>query len=213
MKNLIYTVNRQVVKTYTYKMLKKTLTCLSVAKQYHGFLYEQKVIQKYNLRKAKSYTSPCDAHHGMLDVQIKCMQHGTSVEFGDYLRNKHKTTNFILIVGFWKNEKDNIIQEHIFDVDVQAFTNNLYYPYDEKMYQEMSLITNMYEDDGKWKAFCQNHRAQWHEFQNNMDLRFRRDHKKQKRIQCGVSWKKYHSWFMDDMKKYTHDDFCHMLQL
>lgn len=194
-------------------MLRKSLPCVSIAKQCHGFHYEQRVIQKFKLQKAQSYTSPYDAHHEMLNVQIKCMQHGSSVEFGDYLRNKQKTSNFILIVGFWKNEKDNIIQEHIFDVNATNLTKNLYYPYDDIMYNEMSLITNLYEDDMKWKLFCQKHRLQWKEFHNNMDLRFRRDHKKQKRIQCGVSWKNYQAWFMEDMKRYSHDEFCHLLQL
>jgi hypothetical protein len=193
-------------------MIRKALQTVSIAKQYHGFEYEKKVISKYNLQKSKGYTSPYDAHHKALNIQIKCMQHGSSVEFGDYIRNKNKCSNFILIVGFWKDDKENIIQEHIFDVNSTKLTDNLFYPYDAEMYEEMRLITNLHEDDENWKYFCQKHRTQWREFKNNMDLRFRRDHKKQKRIQCGVSWKKYHSWFMDDMQKYTHDDFRHMLQ-
>lgn len=194
-------------------MLRRSVKVVSIAKQFHGFQYEQKVIERFNLQKAKNYTSPYDAQHKSHNIQVKCMQHGSSVEFGDYLRNKQKTNNFILIVGFWKHEKDNIIQEHIFDVNVSTLSSNLYYPHDADMFKEMSLITNMYEDDEKWKTFCQKHRLQWREYRNKMDLRFRRDHKKQKRIQCGVSWKNYHEWFMEEMKRYSHDEFCHILQL
>lgn len=194
-------------------MLRRSVKVVSIAKQFHGFQYEQKVIERFNLQKAKNYTSPYDAQHKSHNIQVKCMQYGSSIEFGDYLRNKQKTTNFILIVGFWKHEKDNIVQEHIFNVNSAKLTDNLLYPYDAEMFEEMRLITNLHEDDHIWKQFCQKHRTQWLEFKNNMDLRFRRDHKKQKRIQCGVSWKKYHSWFIDDMQRYTHDEFCHMLRL
>lgn len=193
-------------------MLKRIHKIVSLARQHHGFQYEQKVIQKFNLQKAKGHTAPYDAHHKSLNIQIKCMQYGTSIEFGDYLRNKSKSSNFILVVGFWKDDKENIIQEQIFDVNVHAFTNNLYYPHDEDMFKEMRSISNLHEDDKKWKLFCQQHREQWREYKNSMDLRFRRDHKKQKRIQCGVSWKNYHYWFIEDMKQYSQDEFHHMLQ-
>lgn len=194
-------------------MFRKIFRVVSAAKQYHGFEYEQKVIKQYKLLKSQNYTSPYDAHHGSLNVQVKCIQHGSSVEFGDYMRNKNKSSNFILIVGFWKNEKDNIIQEHIFDVNAKSLTNNLFYPHDPEMFAEMKVISNSYEDDTKWKSFCSKHRIQWSEYGNNMDLRFRRDHKKQKRIQCGISWKNYNVWFMEEMKQYSHDEFCHLLQL
>jgi hypothetical protein len=194
-------------------MLRKTLRVCSIAKQHHGFLYEQNVIDKFKLQKATQYTSPFDAHRGSFNVQIKCMQHGTSVEFGDYMRNKKKTENFILVVGFWKDAKDNIIQEDIFNVNADHFRNNLYYPYDKEMFAEMKLITNGYEDDIIWLEFCKRHRLKWREFNNHIDLRFRRDHKRQKRIQCGVSWKRYNYWFMEEMNKYSHDEFCQMLQL
>ncbi len=194
-------------------MLRKTLRVCSIAKQHHGFLYEQKVIDKFQLQKATSYTSPFDAHRASLNIQIKCIQHGSSIEFGDYLRNKKKTENFVLVVGFWKDAKDNIIQEDIFNVNADNFKNNLHYPYDKEMFAEMKLITNEYDDDSIWLEFCKKHRLQWREFKNHMDLRFRRDHKKQQRIQCGVSWKNYNYWFTEEMKKYSHDEFCHMLQL
>ena len=191
-------------------MLKRTFYVLSAAKQFHGFQYEQKIIQKFNLKKAHQYTSPYDAHLGVLNIQIKCMQYGSSVEFGDYMRNKTKNDNFILVVGFWKDFKDNIIQEHIYNVDVDILKSNLVYPYDQEMFNEMKLISNSYDDDVNWRFFCQKHRMQWMEFNNNMDLRFRRDHKRQKRIQCGISWKNYNAWFKEEMKTLTREELCYL---
>jgi hypothetical protein len=55
----------------------------------------------------------------------------------------------------------------------------------QEMLDEMSTISNDKSDDSKWKQF----RLKWKERYGNsiISLRFKRDHKKQKRIQCGIS--------------------------
>jgi len=49
----------------------------------------------------------------------------------------------------------------------------------------MSEISNDRSDDNKWKQF----RLKWKEKYGDsiISLRFKRDHKKQKRIQCGIT--------------------------
>ena len=53
----------------------------------------------------------------------------------------------------------------------------------------MKQISNDRSDDGKWKEFRKKWNLLYKKFNNNpvITLRFKRDHKKQKRIQCGIS--------------------------
>lgn len=93
--------------------------------------------------------------------------------------------DFILIVGFWKDKKDNIIDEKILYINHNKFTNYLNFDkYNDMMYQEMHTISNSYDDDNKWKIFREKYKSLW----PIINIRFKRDHKKQKRIQCAISW-------------------------
>lgn len=178
----------------------------NAARQWHGFEYEKKIIQKYNMQKTANYTAEYDSMLHNIPIQIKCMKHGTSVEFGDYFRNKQKEKDFILIVGFWKEDKINIKEEYILKVNSQLYTDNLKYYFDEDLRYGLKHISNNVCDDKRWKAYCHLHRQQWQEMDNNLALRFRRDHKTQKRIQCGVSWKMFNEWFRQEFEEISYHD-------
>lgn len=182
----------------------------STARQWHGFEYEKRVINRFNLHKSKSHTAEYDGMLHQLPIQIKCMKHGTSVEFGDYFRNKNKKEDFILIVGFWKEDKLSIKEEYILKVKSKLYIDNLKYYFDEDLRQGLKYITNDVSDDLRWKTYCNLHRQQWEEMTNNMSLRFRRDHKTQKRIQCGLSWTMFNEWFRQDFEEISANDLLEL---
>lgn len=173
------------------------------ARQYHGFWFEKKAIQKYGLTSCSGYTCKYDAFYSAakIPVQIKYVKRGCSVELGGYLRNKQKKEDFILIVGIWENKKDNIIDEIILYIEHENFTKQLAFDFDAEMFEEMKLISNLRLDDFKWSSFCKKYKQVWCK-ENLLDIRFKRDHKKQKRIQCSISWKKFNKDFLSLFKRY-----------
>ncbi len=180
-------------------------------RQGHGFEYEQSILQRYNLQKC-TYISPFDAMCGPLPIQIKCIKYGGAVELGDYFRNKGKQHDFILIIGFWKGSKQNIVEEWIFLVDHKVFTEHLTYDEDMVMMKELKLITNLREDDGRWRVYCNKHKQRYATFNNNIDIRFKRDHKTQKRIQCAISWNNFNNWFKNTFEEMTTLKFEELLR-
>jgi hypothetical protein len=179
-------------------------------RQKHGFKYESNVIKKYNLVEIKSYTAEYDGIYKDIPVQIKCSKQGTSIEMGDYRRNKTKCKDFILAIGLWQTDNTNIThnpndtkfiqKEYFLYVEHSKYTKHLGYYNDyieHCMYDDFKQITNHVDDDIKWNEFCNKYKSLWKQ-ENMMSVRFRRDHKKQKRIQCGVSWRNFNEWMLKE---------------
>lgn len=159
-------------------------------RQGHAFEYESRIINENNIIKSEGYTDKWDAFEGDMPVSVKNIKLNSSVDFGDFRRQTLLNQDFYLYVGFWKGEKTNIVEEYKILVSYNNWKN---YFGDttiiSDMLTEMKDISNDRSDDGKWKEF----RKKWNSLykQNNSNpiitLRFKRDHKKQKRIQCGIS--------------------------
>jgi hypothetical protein len=179
-------------------------------RQKHGFVYQSKVINKYNLLEQKDYTAEYDAIYKNIPVQIKCSKYGGSLELGDYRRNKNKNKDFILAIGLWKNnDKSNkvISQEYLLYIEHYNYTKHLGYYNDyieTLMYEEFKNISNHHEHDYKWKEFCIKYKSLWNK-DNKISIRFKRDHKKQKRIQCAVSWFNFDDWLLKDFEHISLD--------
>ena len=180
-------------------------------RQGHGFEYEDTILKRFGINKCKNYISEYDAICGNINIQVKCIKHGCAIELGDYFRNKKKQDDFLLILGFWKGNKKNIIEEHIYMIDAGEFTNNLKYEKDNEILTEMKLITNLKVDDIRWKEFCKKHKDAWKSLGNNIDIRFKRDHKTQKRIQCAIPWKNYNQWFKKTFTELSSEAFEKMV--
>lgn len=180
-------------------------------RQAHGFKYEKKTLDKFGLTKCKNYISEYDALCGNICIQIKCIKYGCAVELGDYFRNKNKNKDFILIIGFWKGDKSNIVEEVIYVVQHENFVNNLVCKNDDQIKAEMKLITNLHADDKRWKEFRVKYTKEWKSYNNCIDIRFKRDHKTQKRIQCAISWNNYNTWFKNTFTKITEEKFEEMI--
>lgn len=181
-------------------------------RQSHGFRYERAVLERYGLQKSKNYTSEYDNIDEIFPLQIKCIQYGCDIELGSYERNKNKNKDFYLLIGFWKDDKDNIIEEVVYRVDHKQWVNNLQYDKDKQMFAEIDLITNLHDDDDRWDKFCCKHKTGWETFDNKLGIRFKRDHKQQKRIQCAIPSRNYDTWFKSTFQRVLMAEFEDMLK-
>ena len=166
-------------------------------KQKHGFDFENLIINKYKLIKEKKYTGEFDAYYNNVPIQIKCIKQNTSIDLGDYFRNKNKTKDFILIIGFWKNLKTNIVATHAIYINYQNWNNLFNFNFDIEMKTEMKLISNLKIDDENWKNYQCRYKNLWHLNERKIDIRFKRDHKVQKRIQCAIKNKIFYNFFLN----------------
>lgn len=159
-------------------------------RQRHGFDYEELKINENNLIKEDNYTAKWDTfetYNGLkTPVSIKCIGLNSSIDFGDFKRQTEVSEDFILYVGFWKGNKNNIVEEYkiLINKDVWAsyFGNKVII---KEMLEEMRDISNSYSDDNKWKDYRNKYKVLYGK--STISLRFKRDHKKQKRIQCGIT--------------------------
>lgn len=158
-------------------------------RQIHGFLYEKNIIDMYNLHKSDNYTSKFDAFEGNIPVSIKCIKKKGSIDFGDMIRQYNIESDFILYIGFWENTKDNIVEEHRIFFDKNSW-RNLFGEYDLILKMDNFVkneITNDKIDDSKWKKEIAKFKLEYGK-SNIIQPRFKRDHKSQRRLQCGISY-------------------------
>lgn len=167
-------------------------------RQNHGFIFEQHCKTKYGIALSNNYTNKWDGTLNNNPVSIKCEKLGSDIELADYFRNSKITDNFYLIVGFWEGEKTNIVEEHILFISGWEF-HELFNPaIDLCLRNLLCSISNNKEDDMKWREEISKMRQQWKETTPNLvRLRFKRDHKSQKRIQCAINNKDFYRYFVN----------------
>jgi hypothetical protein len=187
-------------------------------RQLHGFLFETIEIEKRNITKWSDYlnkypntisdgiyTSTWDAidenqvgvNFNGRPVQIKCIKLGGSVELGDIFRNANKNENFDLIVGFWKTSKSNIVDIYLVKVDYKKWNNLFTYDkYDEWRDWITNKVSNAYSYDAQWKLECKKYKEDWG-ISRIIQPKFKRDHKTQRRIQCGISYRNFIKYFIE----------------
>ena len=167
-------------------------------RQKHGFLYEEKCFDDFPWWTSNSdkYTDKWDGYDTELEmpVSIKCIQKTGSVEFGDMFRMASIDEDWLLRVGFWEGETDNIIEEYTIIIkkdvwqsllgDVESF---------KRAKIEMDSISNDYSDDEKWKKFRVKYKKLWGD--SILQPRFKRDHGNQKRLQVGVAYNRFKEFF------------------
>lgn len=171
-----------------------------MTRQIHGFLYEKYIIKKYNLVKTKEYISKYDAFtRCFIPVQIKLRKEKSPICLGSFERQMSNKVDFILIIGTWKFTKCNIVDEEIYYIPKDKYNSILNYDKLDDLKKEMKSISNSKDDDYKWKKFCMKHKQN---FKNKLvQINFKRDHKKQKRIQCSIPNKMYTNMFKNLFKK------------
>ena len=172
-------------------------------RQKHGFDYEYSVMSRNNLIKEGHYTSKWDTYemyNGVkTPVSVKCIKNGSSIDFGDFKRQSEVNEDFILYVGFWSGKKDNIVEEYKLLINKDKWNN--YFgdkSITKELLEELKEISNDYSDDGKWKVYRNKYKNLYGS--SIISLRFKRDHKTQKRIQCGITKKNFIDYILIDNK-------------
>lgn len=166
-------------------------------RQSAGFEYQEKSIEKYGLIADNEYTGHWDAYYKNIPVSIKLEKYGTDVELADIFRQMNVKEDFFLLVGFWKDEKTNIVEEHLLYIPAKRYNDYFNYEMKEDFHVLLNSITNSRTDDKRWKEEITRLRKIWAGTTNNyIRPRFKRDHKKQKRIQCAINNKIFYSHFI-----------------
>lgn len=172
------------------EICEKKLTIMSGARQQHGFDFEDEIINNFGLTKSTAYTAEYDAFEkDQTPVSVKYVKQNSSIDLGDYFRNANKKSNFNLYLGIWKYENTNkkTLVKYRFEIDYLKWNDMFYFEHGSSMKTELKYITNLREDDTVWKSYCSKYQNLWKHDARSCSLHFKRDHKSQKRIQCGIS--------------------------
>jgi hypothetical protein len=156
-------------------------------RQKHGFEYEIILQGRYIGWIKLGYTAKFDlrTHHGRA-VSAKTYKQKGELCLADYDRNKNVNEDFVLCVRQYRID-GGVTQsvERFYHVDHRVWKRFFTFEHDAAMTTEWGLITNLRVDDARSTA-CQNKYKNLWGRDRLVQLRFKRDHKKQKRIQCAV---------------------------
>jgi len=183
------------------------------ARQKHGFDNEKKIIGANGLRSAKGYTNKWDAYADIahvgnmkyydLPVQIKTIRKGGSVDMGDVFRHSKTDQDFILHVEFYdKKDKTKIMESHILYIDIGKWKTLFEFGDYNFLRECLGRITNKHSDDIRWKKMMFEMKSRWGD--RPVKLAPKRDHKKQKRIQCTIPNSKFYNEIIPMFKKATY---------
>jgi len=169
-------------------------------RQQHGFIYQDKYILKNNLTEEKNYTHKNDAYDkNNIPYQIKTIKKNSSIDMGDIFRNANKNEDFYLVVGFWENKKTNIVEEKKLFIDHKKWNSILnFQEYDKLKDWIKNKVSNDRNYDNQWKKEMKIWKEKFGE--RKINIRFKRDHKKQRRIQCAINNKIFYSYFVKEFE-------------
>jgi hypothetical protein len=169
-------------------------------RQKHGFEYENGIKEKYNLLE-RSYTDMWDANdENSKKWVIKTFKKGSELPLSDIFVNSKRDEDFYLQIGIWENSKKNIIKEILIYVDIEKWQKQFEYDsYDILKHWIKYEVSNLKEYDKVWKSEIKEWKEKWGK-ERMVQPRFKRDHKKQKRIQSAVSNKNLEN-FLESIKK------------
>lgn len=165
-------------------------------RQSHGFNYEKNISKKYNIRKTHKYNGKWDGHLGKTPVSIKTSKFGTDIEMSDIFRQMEIKEDFYLFVGFWQKNKNNIVKEYLLYIPWKEWQKHFNKNMVEDFLNLLKSVSNHKEDDFIWQKRTKLLKEKWTLTTTNMIRpRFKRDHKKQKRIQCAINYDLFVSYF------------------
>jgi len=164
-------------------------------RQNHGFDYQDNIFERGDVRRTDGYTDKWDGYRIVAGkstpTSIKCCKYRSEIGLGDIRRQSQIDENFSAVIGFWEKTKDNIVEEHeiVIDKDTwKSYFGNI--DCFDALYAEMDTISNDRKDEAVWKAFRKKYNDRYGK-DSIIKIRFKRDHKNQKRIQCAISYKNF----------------------
>lgn len=158
-------------------------------RQAHGFIFEDDIINKYNIQKNYDYIGKWDGYLASgIPVSIKHIKQGNAIDLADLFRQAAITEEFILIIGFYNDiTPDDIYilhfptgQWHNYFLDVSSF--------EDKFKNALASVSNDSSDDAKWSSLRKECVKFWKQNTNSyITVNGKRDHKTQKRWQCSIN--------------------------
>ena len=124
-------------------------------------------------------------------VQAKCIGEGNAIELGDIFRNSQKEEDFELLVSFYDRidpvtKVPNVTEEIRVLVDHLKWNEQFHFDHYDAMRAWIRGVSNCYSYDAKWKKEREFWKKRWGKGRL-VTPTFKRDHKKQKRIQSNVT--------------------------
>lgn len=170
-------------------------------RQSHGFEYQKLVCERYSLLYDENYTGIWDAFKpDGTPCVIKTFQENSEIPLSDIFNNFSRDKDFYLMCGVWKGKKNNLVKENVILVDVKKWKELFQWThYDELKHWIKNIVSNSYDYDKTWKVEVKQWKQKWGE-ERIVQPRFKRDHKKQRRIQSAVSYKNL-EFFLNYVKK------------
>lgn len=155
---------------------------------------------------AQSYTSAMDCFSADPSTYpyatswvIKTANIMAEIDFGSLARNAMMTDDFHLVLADWTGRRTNFVRVYVMRVTA-AYWRGLF-PIDVTPFLAGSVfegISNMHADDEVWKRRRKALQEQWQAHLpegSPMKVRFKRDHKIQRRVQCAMSREGFHRLF------------------
>lgn len=168
-------------------------------RQSHGFIFEEYIKEKYNIKPFEegNYTSRWDGILNGYPVSIKTEAVGSDIEMASFFRNAMNEDSFYLIVGFWENDKTNIVNTEFLFIAGEEWHKLFDMSIVDKCEELINSISNDKSDDVRWKNERTALAKAWKENTPNLVRpRFKRDHKTQKRMQCAINNKDFYKYFI-----------------
>ncbi|PQV64815.1 hypothetical protein B1R32_10382 [Abditibacterium utsteinense] len=165
--------------------------------QEHGFTFETWIRATFfDSHEASSYTGKWDIakdaniNYGGLPVSVKTAGYGSPVGFGDALRQFRIEEDFLLIVGFWKQEKEkkrivNIVAAPITTLRWQSLWHPITF---EDLSQLDAVIKNRTLTYQQARTEAQRIKSQLPFTQAHMTVNPKIDSKTQRRLQCTLGF-------------------------
>ena len=109
--------------------------------------------------------------------------------------------DFYLFVGFWEQDKNNIIENYCLYIPANIWKTLFNFNLQKDFKNLLANITNQISDDLRWKEEINLLRSKWKQTTPNLIRpRFKRDHKNQKRIQCAINNKDFYNYFVKNFQ-------------
>ena len=157
------------------------------ARQNHGFKFEDDYCKKNNIYQNNNYTGKWDG----LDCKnrnlynIKCLKLNSGLSLGDLFRQSKTTIDFILVLGYYDDDKNKIVKIEKWLVNGKEYNKLFKWDHYAKLKHWINnKVSNDYSYDTQWKEECKEWKEKW---DNIPSLNFKRDHGAQRRMQVSIS--------------------------
>lgn len=178
----------------------------STARQGHGFSFEGAIQALLDLETDTNPTSRFDGFRCAKDVveyiSVKHIGAKNALELSDYERNARRTESITMYLGRWSVRGGQRVTTEIYVMTIPAEEWRTYFPDDDRVdhFTKSTVfagISNDRRDDKAWKSRTSMLKRAWRQQLplTPIDIRFKRDHGNQRRVQCAVPFRNFPSVF------------------